>query len=99
MGHVFAMLNPGRDLPALRSVEGVDDVLRRDGKLVTIADDVVKALRASERAGLFDLAGASRQPDGETAPLDARFADLMRRIKTSRGSKARNALLMLLVGK
>jgi hypothetical protein len=82
-------------------IHGVDGVLRRDGRLVTVADDAIRALRRAERDGLFDLAGASRLANsGETEPLDARFAALVTRIKTLRGSKARNALLMeLLIGK
>jgi hypothetical protein len=91
------MLNPARDLPRLREIQGVDAEVRRGGKLTPVSDDVVKALKRSERAGMFDLASACRQSDGETAPLDARLAALMQRIKTSRGSKKRTQLLMELL--
>jgi hypothetical protein len=93
MGCVFAMLDPSRDLPALREVEGVDDVLRLDGKPAPVADDFVKALRSAERRELFDLAAGCRVPDDETAPLDSRFASLMTRIKRG-GSKERAQLLI-----
>jgi hypothetical protein len=94
---MFAKFEPGRDLRRVSEIHGVDGVLRRDGRLVTVADDAIRALRRAERDGLFDLAGASRLPDGETEPLDARFASLMQRIKTSRGSKKRAAILMELL--
>jgi Transcription termination factor nusG len=62
LGHVFAMLNPARDLPALRATEGVDDVVRRDGRPVPVADEIISAIRRAERDGLFDLAAGCRLP-------------------------------------
>jgi hypothetical protein len=74
VGSLFVRFDPGRDLRRLREIHGVDCELRLDGKLAPVSGDAVAALRAAERRGLFDLAGASRLPDGETAPLDSRFA-------------------------
>jgi len=96
-GHLFAMFVPGRDLGRLREIHGVDDVVRRDGKLAPVADDAVKALRRAERDGLFDLAAACRVPDEDAPPPDSRFASLLTRIKRTRWSKARTALLMELL--
>jgi hypothetical protein len=98
-GHMFAMLDPSRDLSKLREIDGIDDVVRPGGRLVPVADDAVAAVRRAERDGLFDLAAGCRVPDDDAPPPDARFVGLMRRIKTSRGSKARTQLLMgLLAG-
>jgi hypothetical protein len=87
------MLDPGRDLRKLREIEGLDDVVRRDGKLAPVADDVVIAIRRAERDGLFDLAAGCRLPDDE-APPDGRFAG---RIKQARWSRKRTQLLMTLL--
>jgi hypothetical protein len=98
-GHLFAVIDPSRDLEKLLKIDGVDDVVRPGGKLVPIADDVVKALRAAERRGLFDAAAACRAPSEDDPPPDERYAGLVARIRRARWSKARNQLLMeLLVG-
>ena len=98
-GHLFVMLDPNRDLPKLRSVDGIDDVVRRDGKLAPVADDVVSAIRRAERDGLFDAAARCRQPDDDAPPPDARHAGLVARIRRNRWSKERTKLLMeLLIG-
>jgi hypothetical protein len=97
--HLLVRLSPNRDIPMLRSVYGVDDLLRPGGKLTPVADDAVAELKRSERAGLFDLASACRVPDDDAPPPDSRFAGLMARVKRERGSKKRTALLMeLLIG-
>jgi hypothetical protein len=96
-GHMFAMLDPGRDLSKLREIDGIDDVARRDGKLMPVADDIVRAIRRAERDGLFDAAARCRQPDDDAPPPDIRFANLMMKIKRTRWSKARTALLMSLL--
>src|SRR6516165_9947983 len=38
-GHMFAMLDPSRDLSKLREIDGIDDVVRPGGRLVPVADD------------------------------------------------------------
>jgi hypothetical protein len=98
-GHVFAMFDPSRDIPKLRSIEGVDDLVRRDGKLVPVPDDVVRALRAAERRGLFDRASACRLAVADDEPLDERYAALVRQIKRLGWSKSRTAVLMSLLCK
>jgi hypothetical protein len=96
-GHMFAMFDPGRDLPRLLELDGVDGVVRLNGKLVPVADDVIRAIRRAERDGLFDLAAGCRQPDDDAPPPDARFAGLVTKIKRTRWSKERTKLLMGLV--
>jgi hypothetical protein len=82
--HVLVALDPTRDIPKLRSIQGVDDLVRRDGQLVLAPDDVVKALRAAERRGLFDRASACRLAVADNEPpLDERYAGLMMKIKRS----------------
>jgi hypothetical protein len=98
-GHMFAMLDPNRDLPKLQSIDGVDDVVRRDGKPAPVADDVVRAIRRAERDGLFDAAARCRQPYDDASAPDARFAGLVAKIRRNRWSKERTQLLMeLLIG-
>jgi hypothetical protein len=94
--HVFAELDPSRDLEKVRKLDGVDDLVRRDGRLAPIAGDVVAAIRSAERRGLFDLAAGCR-PTNSEAPLDGRYADLVKKIKSTRWSKKRTALLMSLL--
>jgi hypothetical protein len=96
-GHVFVEIDPTRDIPKLREVDGVDDVLRRDGRLAPVAADVVVAIRSAERRGLFDLAAGCRLADDEASLPDGRHAALMTKIKRGRGSKARMQLLMSLL--
>jgi hypothetical protein len=93
-GHMFAMLDPSRDLPRLREIDGVDDVLRRDGRPVPVTDDAVAAIRRAERDGLFDAAAGCRLSDDDAPPPDVRYAGLVTRIRRARWSKARTALLM-----
>ena len=95
--HLFVTLNPSRDLPRLLTLDGIDAVLKRDGKLVPVADDVVSAIRRAERDGLFDAAAGCRVPDDDAPPPDARFAGLMTKIKRARWSKERTKLLMSLM--
>jgi hypothetical protein len=98
-GHMFAMLDPARDLPKLQSIDGVDDVVRPGGRLVPVADDAIAAIRRAERDGLFDAAARCRQPDDDEPPPDVRFAGLVARIRRNRWSKERTQLLMgLLAG-
>jgi hypothetical protein len=94
--HIFVELDPSRDLEKVRKLDGVDDLVRRDGRLAPIAGDVVAAIRSAERRGLFDLAAGCRPIDGE-APPDGRHADLVKKIKSARWSKKRTALLMSLL--
>ena len=93
-GHVFAMLDPTRDIPRLKSIEGVDDLVRPNGKLVPVADDAIKALRRAERDGLFDAAANCRLPDDDAEPLDERFTGFVTKVRRARWSKKRTALLM-----
>jgi hypothetical protein len=95
--HLFAMMDPSRDLPRLREIDGIDDVVRRDGKPAPVADDIVRAIRRAERDGLFDAAARCRVPDEDAPPPDERFAGLVTRIRRARWSKARTALLMELL--
>ena len=97
MQHLFAMFDPGRDLTRLCKIDGVDDVVRRDGRLVRIAGDVVAAIRRAERDGLFDAAAGCRPANGDAQPPDARLAGLVTKLKTARRSKARTQLLMSLL--
>jgi hypothetical protein len=96
-GHLFVRFFPSRDLPRLREIHGVDDVVRRDGRLAPVSDDVVRAIRRAERDGLFDLAAGCRQPDDDAQPPDVRFAGLMTKIKRARWSKERTKLLVSLM--
>jgi hypothetical protein len=95
--HLFVELDPSRDLPKLRSVDGVDDLVRPGGRLAPIAGDVVAAIRSAERRGLFDLAAGCRPIDGEAPPPDGRHAGLVAKIKAAKFSKPRMALLMSLL--
>jgi hypothetical protein len=98
-GHMFAMIDPARDVQKLQLIDGVDDLVRPGGRLVPVADDIVRAIRRAERDGLFDAAARCRQPDDDAPPPDVRFASLMARIKRMRRSKERTKLLMeLLIG-
>jgi hypothetical protein len=98
-GHLFAMFDPARDIPKLRLIEGVDDLVRLDGRLVPVADEVIRAIRRAERDGLFDLAAGCRMPDDGASPPDERFAGLMTKIKRARWSKERTKLLMELLAR
>jgi hypothetical protein len=83
----------------LLELDGVDGLVRPGGRLVPVADDVVRAIRRAERGGLFDAATRCRQPDDDAPPPDARHAGLVARIRQNRWSKERTALLMeLLIG-
>jgi hypothetical protein len=97
MGHLFAMLDSSKDLPKLREIHGVDDVVRRDGRLAPIADDAIAAIRRAERSGLFDAAVGCRPANDESPPRDGRHADLVKKIKSARWSKKRTQLLMSLL--
>ena len=94
-GHVLAMFDPGRDLSRLCSLQGVDGVLKRDGKLVPVAEGTIAALKSAERRGLFDLSRDCRLAVAEDEPPPD--AALVRRIKSSRGSKSRTAVLMAIL--
>jgi hypothetical protein len=97
--HLLAMIDPARDVPKLQSIDGVDDLVRPGGRLVPVADDVVRAIRRAERDGLFDAAARCRQPDDGAPPPDVRHAGLVAKIRRNRWSKERTKLLMeLLVG-
>jgi hypothetical protein len=64
--HLFAMIDPGRYLPRLLEIYGVDDVVRPSGRLAPIADDTIDAIRRAERLGTFDSADGCRiLGDGE----------------------------------
>jgi hypothetical protein len=96
--HLFVLIT-SQDTHKLREIDGVDDVVRRDGKPASIADDVIRAIRRAERDGLFDAAAGVRRPDDNAPPPDARHAGLVARIRRGRFSKERTKLLMeLLVG-
>jgi hypothetical protein len=97
MGHLLVRFDLGRDLRRVCEIYGVDDVVRLNGKVVPVADAAVRALRSSERAGLFDAALGCRVPDDDAPAPDVRYAGLMARIKTSRGSRKRAAILMELL--
>jgi len=84
MGHLLVRFDLGRDLRRVCEIYGVDDA-------------AVRALRSSERAGLFDAALGCRVPDDDAPAPDVRYAGLMARIKTSRGSRKRAAILMELL--
>jgi transcription antitermination factor NusG len=96
-GHLFVELDPSRDLPELRKIDGVDDVVRPGGRPAPIADDVINAIRRAERDGLFDAAAGCRLVGGEASPPDGRFAGLVAKIKSARWSKERMQLLMSLM--
>jgi hypothetical protein len=95
--HLFARLDPTSDLERLRSIEGVDDVVRPDGRLAPIADDTIDAIRLAERDGLFDYATGCRLAVAEDERPDRRFAGLLAKIKSARWSRERTALLMSLM--
>jgi hypothetical protein len=101
MGHVFVMLDPSH-LQRVLEIDGVDDVVRLHGKPATVDADTLAAIRAAERAGLFDAAGACRRAEGEavgTTPSHPVHAALVQRIRSARWSRKRMALLMgLLAG-
>jgi hypothetical protein len=98
-GHLFAMIDPARDLPKLREIDGIDDVVRPGGRLVPVSDDAIAALRSAERRGLFDAAARCRQPGPDDPPPDVRFAGLVARIRKGCWSKERARTLMeMLIG-
>jgi hypothetical protein len=98
-GSLFVRFDLGRDLRRVCEIYGIDDAVRQNGKLASISDDAVKALRSAKRRGAFDAALGCRAPDDDAPPPNVQFANLMRRIKRERGSKKRTALLMeLLLG-
>jgi hypothetical protein len=91
-------LDPGRDLARLLAVDGIDDVVRPNGRLAVIAAEVIDAIRCAERRGTFDGAGACRcRDDGEAQVPEGSLALLVTKIRRARWSKARNALLMSLL--
>jgi hypothetical protein len=47
--HLFVTLDPSRDLPRLRKIDGVDDVVRPGGRLAPVAGDVINVIRRAER--------------------------------------------------
>jgi hypothetical protein len=95
-GHLFVELDPSRDIPELRTIDGVDDLVRPGGRLAPVDGAAIAAIRRAERDGLFDLAAGCRVADGEVRPPDARFAGLVAKIKSARWSKERMGLLMSL---
>jgi hypothetical protein len=94
--HLLAMFEPAA-MERVLEVSGVDDVVKSDGKLASVDADVVTAIRSAERRGLFDAAGDCRRPNGDAPPQDPRHAGLVRRIRSSRYSRERTALLMSLL--
>jgi hypothetical protein len=96
-GSLFVRFNLGRDTRRLCEIYGIDDLLRLDGKPVPVSDDAVAAIKRAERNAMFDAALNCRLADGETEPLDSRFASLLGRVKRERGSKRRTKLLMELL--
>jgi hypothetical protein len=96
-GHLFAAIDPGRDLPKLREIDGVDDVVRPGGRLAPIAEDTIAAIRRAERQGTFDGAGACRiLDDGEAQVPEGSLASLVSKIRSARWSKRRMEVLMTL---
>jgi hypothetical protein len=65
---LLVKLDPSRDIPELRAIDGVDDVVRPAGRVAPVAGDVVTAIRRAERAGLFDRAAGCRVAEGEARP-------------------------------
>jgi hypothetical protein len=96
-GHLFVQFDPGRDLQSVLEIHGVDDVVKPNGKLASVDPEVIAAIRSAERRGLFDAAGDCRRPNGDAAPPDPRHAGLVQRIRSSRYSRERMALLMSLL--
>jgi hypothetical protein len=91
-GHLFVQFDPTRDLQRLRDIEGIDDVVRPNGRLAPICDDTIAAIRAAERRGDFDSAADCRQAVNE--PFDGRFASLVAKIRRARFASERNGVLM-----
>jgi hypothetical protein len=92
--HLFARLDPAHDLSRLRAIDGIDDAVKLNGRPAAIADDVIDAIRAAERAGRFDHAANCRLIAGDEPPIDGRFAWVIARIRKARWASERNGVLM-----
>jgi hypothetical protein len=91
--HLFVALDPSCDLPRLLALEGIDDVVKRDGRPAMIAGEVIDAIRCAERRGDFDHAAGCRSIAAD-APTNSRFAWLVTRIRKARFASERNGVLM-----
>jgi hypothetical protein len=91
--HLFARLDPAHNLVRLKEVEGIDDIVRPNGRLTPIDDGAIAAIRAAERAGRFDSAPDCRQAVTEDEPFDSRFVRLVAKIRKARFASERNGVL------
>jgi Transcription termination factor nusG len=58
--HLFVTIDPGRDIPRLREIDGVEDLLRPGGRLAPIAGEVTRSDSLRGTAGLLNMSSTPR---------------------------------------
>jgi transcription antitermination factor NusG len=95
--HIFVTIDPSQDIPKLREIDGVEDLLRPGGRLAPIAGEVIEAIRHAEQQGVFDGTSELRLTNGhDVLASNGSFAPLVAKIKAARWSKKRMEVLMTL---
>jgi transcriptional antiterminator RfaH len=84
--YLFAQCDPGRDIPRLLEIDGIEEILRPGGRLARVPDEAINAIRRAQDMGAFDHTGASGcLMDGENVRvLDGPFAGLIARVRSAK---------------
>lgn len=88
-GYLFAAFDPGRDLPRLLELDGVQNALRVGDQLAVIPTGVVEVLQQAQQAGMFDrtMTVAGFGLGEQVRILDGPFAGLVARVSSARAKK------------
>jgi transcription antitermination factor NusG len=76
----------------IREIDGVQDVLRQDGKVCRVSEELVGALKWAQDIGAFDR-DDNRVKGGDITRVSGQFAGCVERLRKV-GPKARVALLL-----
>lgn len=85
-GYLFACFDAGRDLGRVLEIEGVEDVLRIEGKLGHVDERRIEALRRAQELGAFDrTANRLALEEGARVEIkDPRLAEFIGKVRAAR---------------
>jgi transcriptional antiterminator RfaH len=84
--YLFARCDPGRS-DKLSEIDGIEAILRTEGRITRVPDNLVEAFQRAESLGVFDRADETLKSGETVRVIDGPYAGLIAKVRSAKVKK------------